>query len=897
MGLQVKQMIPKDFFISSNNYSSSMPEADQCSSRDDRKSSSNTGDFSTGNSLSPPQHMMDIPGRTPQNGSVPSAEPSPANLSFDSDDYPFHQGPSPLPGDNEEDSDELRLRNIASFMTLSDAASLSVRSEYHHVWNSDLTTTTAAAVAVPVLEDEYINTPAADSWAVGVELVQDDIHFPPQPIQLLHVPQQQPNFSPEAASLTKNASLWSIATPATPGMVALSPGGIDYDEEDGVNTTIDSSMLTPCQAQQHHHQQLYVQENIERILQKRRLQWAREKLTTAIFAHPGSLRSFCQEAYQKAQEIRLQQTKEYEEQHQQREDSDESAENVICCTAEVAPLMLRPVVVVQFPVRWASQLLDYALHKNIPLFVLMDLVESVTDISIETAGASFLLSGRVIQEVVYRVGQGCVVVWEGVTNFSPLGLLEAIINLQFNAMGKTSEALASGIQSVATGVGSASSMALHRLSAANMSSNNSFASLGGASMWNTGNGNGNNHGSTGVLNQKLLAKLSAINDAARVVEYKELEDPTGGLTKHAISRTRRMMHYTVSLKPFVATVAVGDDHDLDARDEMYDEFSDSIDEENGMGSPFMCTPQSFPPTPQSRQLVLLQKSRFSEDDIFAARDRLRVHGALDSSDERTREMAAALAEAQLLAVFDGANCPNDIRLSCGQHIATKIGNLNYSNCKGMIPLLRNCNVYFELTVLPHVGPVPPISMPTLSLGISTQEMPPNTLVGAWQGSAGICTTGQVLLAGQWCAPWPDPSHSCYTTGATVGCLVCLDDDSAFETWDGVMITARLTFSVNGQVVLLQPNGGATVPTPYASAEAASSDGQQQAAPLQPTPHVTLLIPAAEDVFPTVTLQSASTSVMCRFSSEDILAKSRAMMGAVSGSAVYAVDGSILELSD
>jgi hypothetical protein len=82
-------------------------------------------------------------------------------------------------------------------------------------------------------------------------------------------------------------------------------------------------------------------------------------------------------------------------------------------------------------------------------------------------------------------------------------------------------------------------------------------------------------------------------------------------------------------------------------------------------------------------------------------------------------------------------------------------------------------------------------MATLCVGLSTQEMPANTLVGAWQGSVGLCSTGQLLTAGQWCA---SPTDYCgaYGHAATVGCLVCLDDGSAFETWDGVMITASVS---------------------------------------------------------------------------------------------------------
>jgi hypothetical protein len=154
------------------------------------------------------------------------------------------------------------------------------------------------------------------------------------------------------------------------------------------------------------------------------------------------------------------------------------------------------------------------------------------------------------------------------------------------------------------------------------------------------------------------------------------------------------------------------------------------------------------------------------------------------------------------AVFDAKYAPaSGIELTCGQHIAAKVGNMMYCGTRSMVPVLRNCWVYFEMLVIPRpVGNlVVRASVATLSIGLSTGEMPPNTLVGAWQGSVGLCSTGQILMAGQWCAP-VDSFMSAYPDSATVGCLVCLDDDSAFETWDGVMVTAGVIFSVNGVVV-------------------------------------------------------------------------------------------------
>lgn len=182
---------------------------------------------------------------------------------------------------------------------------------------------------------------------------------------------------------------------------------------------------------------------------------------------------------------------------------------------------------------------------------------------------------------------------------------------------------------------------------------------------------------------------------------------------------------------------------------------------------------------------------------------------------------------------------------------------------------------------------------TLSIGLSTVEMPPNTLVGAWQGSVGLCTTGQIFVAGQWCSP-ADPSMSAYGPNATVGCLVFLDDSSAFETWDGLMSNASVTFSINGHIV----PPVSTFPLHGAVGRGGISQ-MSNAAPQPPAGDgstsmytmPTLLVPASEELYPTVTLQTPGSAVMCRFSSEDVTCRTN--IGAPSTATVYAVDGSVI----
>lgn len=420
------------------------------------------------------------------------------------------------------------------------------------------------------------------------------------------------------------------------------------------------------------------------------------------------------------------------------------------------------------------------------------------------------------------------------------------------------------------------------------------------------------------MNQ-LLKKLSTINDAAQVISYSEREEE--GLTRHAKKRVQKMMHYDVNLRPFIATVvdpprAPQDPfenvdfptyQDRVIREPSTREYADGAHQVSPESSswstphdsPFMCSPKSFPPTPASRSLVLARATQFADNVVFLARDKLRVEGNLDSDNERTRAMAKALRLGHRLAVFSAEDRADGIDLSCGQHVATKIGNPIYCSARSMCPVLRNCFVYFEMTIMcppPSVNaPFEGSTAPTLSVGLSTLEMPLNTLVGAWKSSVGLCSTGQIMAAGQWCSP--GDSLSSYGNAATVGCLVHLDDTSPFETWDGVMTTAHITFNVNG-VVLSSPVSTAPVAVPAGDLPGAPTMGMPDTRQPQPERGATsttlqLLVPMEEELFPTLTLHSHATQVMCRFSAEDVSAASSLVVGAPEGVTVYAVDGSVL----
>jgi hypothetical protein len=385
---------------------------------------------------------------------------------------------------------------------------------------------------------------------------------------------------------------WSsfVKTPETPGLMALSPDEHGMDD-DAVGYVFDDDLM---------HQRL----------QDRQRRYVTQKLAAAVFAHPQSLRQFCVKAHKAATDIQK--------------------------SRELSPETLREPPqqpnLLQFVIKSVLQ--------NVPLSVLIHLLDAVRETTLETAFAGIDVSLDCINSLIDAVVHLLNRIWNMLTN------------LQFSS---ATDVFASGIQSVATGVPSA----LNRLSRDHYGMVDMASGLGDV-----------------AANRDLIEKLSQINSAAHVISYREREDEA--LTKSAKKRVQKMMHYEVSLRPFLATVVLP----LEKK-KMMSTF-DNIDfptsqtsstlqtpKEGCPPSPFMCTPKSFPPSPDSRFLVMARGTRFTEDVIFLARDKLRVEDGLDSDNDRTRAMALALRDANRLAVFNAADVGGGIVLSCGQHVATK----------------------------------------------------------------------------------------------------------------------------------------------------------------------------------------------------------------------------------
>merc|ERR1712157_498648 len=221
-----------------------------------------------------------------------------------------------------------------------------------------------------------------------------------------------------------------------------------------------------------------------------------------------------------------------------------------------------------------------------------------------------------------------------------------------------------------------------------------------------------------------------------------------------------------------------------------------------------------------------------------------------------------------------------VLLTSGQHCASKVGNGLYCSCRGMIPILRNCFVYFEMSVSTIPLPSMVLHHASLSIGLSTLQMPLNMLVGTCNGSVGLCSTGQILAGGRWCSPLEPQT---YGSGSVVGCLVYLDDESAYYTFDGVMVAAHIVFNLNGQIITPLEEGG----------EAIESHNNDDGLNDLSFPTLPVFVPRETELFPTLTLHSTHTDVMCRFCAEDIGVKCREEIGAPSGVTIYAIDGSVI----
>lgn len=443
--------------------------------------------------------------------------------------------------------------------------------------------------------------------------------------------------------------------------------------------------------------------------------------------------------------------------------------------------------------------IDSILEKVPHITVIIQIVGSTSEYNMTVFLSLYKLSVQGVHLTTTFIGLGARGIFDFFRHVNPCFAVDAAV--------RTTEVLASSMQSVAEGTIAASAAIQHYFPSGGGAAPYHHAGVAGVSPTRSFLGKipGVVHMARGrgddltnkVLSDRLYRKLSKIDSTSKVISYLERHDEV--LTSRQKQRVQRMMHYEISLRPFVATVIApmvqtqqngtsiniksssatefssllprtinenndtapplaqrhnsfsnhdwtegektdvkNGSHDLSSRGSSPSGESESIDG----NSPFLCTPKSFPPTPWSRSMVLARGSSAAEDVVFFAREHLRVEDALTSSNEKTRSMAMALREGKRLAVFNADHASSGIELSSGQHCATKVGNELYCTARCMVPVLKNCFVYFEMSVW---NPTDQASMPPLlSIGLSTLEMPTNHLVGSWKSSVALLSTGKFI---------------------------------------------------------------------------------------------------------------------------------------------------------
>lgn len=394
---------------------------------------------------------------------------------------------------------------------------------------------------------------------------------------------------------------------------------------------------------------------------KRALQ---SKLAQAVFAHPHPLRDYCLDAYATA--VRLSQNRKRQQQQQSQKQANPNPETLRhrpdispssklhYCDGEMPELGEHDhqkayannssTVIVQHPskrkrqtLRKKTKILRVIFNKllnSIPPSVLLDLLESSFDLSIHTIFAYVKITCFSAQTIISVTSN---------TTFTILDSLSSIniFELAHRSVNRTGEKLASGLQSVATGVGSASNAALERLSRQGLALAGAGLSRGGGGMKNGMQGKvvaveNPLESKVRVLDSylihdfliqhftyslfwQLFRRLHKMDNVSKLVAYSERFGEEA-FSRSQKKRAQRMMHYNVSFRPFTATIQPASpkktgkgmnkevSFDLSTKSpgsynvEDVPSDNDSLSSESlsNTGSIFMRTPTSFPPTPTSR---------------------------------------------------------------------------------------------------------------------------------------------------------------------------------------------------------------------------------------------------------------------------------------------------------
>ena len=298
-------------------------------------------------------------------------------------------------------------------------------------------------------------------------------------------PEEERLWTPAGEPTCERSDYAEIITPALTVVSCQSDGECD-------DRSNDSSDEESSHMQQEHRQR------------KRALQ---HKLAQAVFAHPHPLRDYCLDAYATA--VRLSRSRNQQQQQPPRANPNPEtlrhrpdmspSSKLHYCNEEIQPEMgehaqekaaaaKSTAVVQQSPKRkrvsrrkrkskilrlFISQILN-----SIPISVLLDLLKSTFDLSIHTLFACGKITTVSIQSILSLLSNAAFAI---LNSLSSINIFELVLSAH-RSVNKTGEKLASGLQSVATGVGSASNAALERLSRQGLALAGAGLSRGGGGM-------------------------------------------------------------------------------------------------------------------------------------------------------------------------------------------------------------------------------------------------------------------------------------------------------------------------------------------------------------------------------------------------------------------------------
>lgn len=257
-----------------------------------------------------------------------------------------------------------------------------------------------------------------------------------------------------------------------------------------------------------------------RVFRRQQRKMIRQKLTAAVMSHPHSIRSYCLEAQRAALEMKNQRLKKKEEE----EERGDVPENHASCLTRKRQLEKRQRV------RILRAILNGVLS-NVPLSVLFDLAEATFETSLDTTVAAFKITAITVDGAISVLAS--VVSWsfETVTSLNPFVVVGTILAIQRDAAYHATDALVSGIQSVATGVGSAGTISMNALNVLSRAGG-AHASAGGV---NAGFAGKRNASAVGIAEQaqfgsasRFLSRMNLLRHGNSIEKNNKLSDKVSG---------------------------------------------------------------------------------------------------------------------------------------------------------------------------------------------------------------------------------------------------------------------------------------------------------------------------------------------------------------------------------